>query len=526
MIDDSTRRTYEEAAPDANSAVPHDAALVQAAVYAVAALVRTFESEQDKAHLLQRLQAARQRLAALDHHGELAGETATLERMEHEASRLATLHLERREQLAACAVSLAASTDWKQTRTALDAMAHEWRTLGWSDDARTAPLRARFTLALASFAKRQEQWFDEQRMRGASTADYRDYLCTRVEQLADETDDAMWPAAGERLQQLKHLWKQTGPSGTGTPTERFATAVRSFEERRNAWYAGNARRKEELLERLAVLATTPEGPAWSAATREAADIVRHDWSAAGPVVQPLNEPMNQRLRETLASFQECREEAERSALLQKTKLLTRIQALAQHPPGNWKATRAVLLELQDAWADVGPTSDTDEADLLRAYRAACQSVVDRLGTLRGNSSERRREVTLTIAEMTEKAGVSISWRDARDKVLLLQKQYVGAGPVDHATGEVLWQEYRAACDLFFERYRTWTTGNVEGKEALIAEAEDLLTERDPFAAAGKAKDLQQRWKTSGPVPQEQNEALWSRFSDLMDSIFNRARQEG
>lgn len=525
MIDDRTQHTHEEAAPDTSSAVLRDDGLVQAGVYAVAALVRTFESEQDKARLLQRLQAARKRLAALDHHGELAGELATLERMEREALRLAALHLERREQLAAGAVSLAASTDWKRTRTALDAMAHEWRTLGWSDDARTAPLRLQFTQAVASFTRRQEQWFDEQRMRGASAADYCDYLCTRVEQLADETDDTMRPAAGERLQQLKHLWKQTAPSGTGATGERFATAVRSFEDRRDAWYAGNAHRKEELLDRLAVLATTPAGPAWSAATREAADIARHDWSAAGPVAQPLNEPMNRRLRETLASFQECREEAEHSALLQKKKLLTRICALAQHPPGNWKATRAVLLELQDAWTDLGPASDTDEADLLRAYRAACQSVVDRLGTLRGNSSERRREVTLTIAEMTQKAGVSVSWRDARDKVLLLQKQYVGAGPVDHATGEILWQEYRAACDLFFERYRAWTTGNVEGKEALITEAEDLLTERDAFAATERAKDLQQRWKTSGPVPQEQNEALWSRFSDLMDRIFDRARQE-
>jgi hypothetical protein len=280
-----------------------------------------------------------------------------------------------------------------------------------------------------------------------------------------------------------------------------------------------------LLDRLVVLATTPAGPAWSAATREAVDIARHDWSAAGPVAQPLNEPMNQRLREALTSFQERQEEEERGALLLKKKLLTRICALAQNPPGNWKATRAVLLELQDAWADIGPTSDTDEADLLRAYRAACQSVVDRLGTLRGSSSERRREVTLQIGELTQKAGVSVSWRDARDKVLLLQKQYVGAGPVDRAAGEVLWQEYRAACDLFFERYRTWTTGNVEGREALIAEAEDLLTEHDAFTATERAKDLQQRWKTSGPVPQEQNEALWSRFSDLMDHIFDRARQE-
>jgi hypothetical protein len=108
---------------------------------------------------------------------------------------------------------------------------------------------------------------------------------------------------------------------------------------------------------------------------------------------------------------------------------------------------------------------------------------------------------------------------------VLQKQYMNAGPIPHAEGEVLWQEYRTMCDRFFELYRSWTGDNVEVKEALCAEAEALLEERDAFEAKEKAKKLQQRWKFSGPVPPEENEALWSRFSEAIDSVFDRARAD-
>ena len=60
--------------------------------------------------------------------------------------------------------------------------------------------------------------------------------------------------------------------------------------------------------------------------------------------------------------------------------------------------RAVLLQLQEEYSDIGPVAAAQEADLLHTYRAACQSVTDRLATLRGGSSEKRREVTLATSK--------------------------------------------------------------------------------------------------------------------------------
>ena len=492
--------------------------------YAIAALANAYGEAPDKARLLPRLTAASVRVAALEGRDEAEEQIAHLARMQKEATRLAAEHLEHKKQLSFLAVPFAQSTDWKEARSTLDRLMHDWREAGWSDDDATAPFRKAFNDAVASFTRRQEQWFDEQRMHGAPTNEYREYLCTRAEQLLDETDDTMWAAAGERLKQLTQLWKkQTRHEEDPVLSARFAAAQHAFETQRDAWYDANHARKEKLLRRVETLTDVTNGLAWESARREVADIEEHDWREAGQLPHDQHEIMERELQRALAAFHVRQSEAELEALKQKQKIVDRIQALSRRPLGNWKATRAVLLELQQAYADVGPVAASSEGDILRAYRASCQAVVGRLGTLKGNSSEKRTYVIRLIRELTDRAGKGVSWRDARDKVVLLQKQYMGAGPVAHAEGEVLWQEYRAASDRFLELYRSWTGDNVEVKEQLCAEAEALLDERDPFEAKEKAKKLQQRWKFSGPVPPEENDALWSRFSEAIDMVFDRAR---
>jgi hypothetical protein len=516
-------------APATESVVPHKGRAdpsLEVISYAVAALANAYSEARDKAKLLPRLTAAAVRVAALADRDEAEEQLARLARMQKEAARLAAEHLERKKQLSSAAVALAQSTDWKDTRSTLDRLMHEWHLTGWSDDAVTAPFRKAFNDAVATFTRRQEQWFDEQRMRGAPIHEYREYLCTRAEQLLDEIDDTMWAAASERLKQLAQLWKKMARHEEDTAlSARFAAAERAFEAHRDTWYDANHVRKEQLLHHIETLTDTTNGLAWESARREVANIEGHDWHEAGQLPHDQHEIMERELRRVLAAFHIRQSEAEHEALKQKEKIVARIQALSRRPLDNWKATRAVLLELQQSYTDVGPVAADSEADLLQAYRAACQAVVSKLGTLRGNSTEKRGDVIRLIRELTDRAGKGVSWRDARDKVVLLQKQYMGAGPVAHAEGEALWQEYRAICNRFFELYRSWTGDNVEVKEQLCAEAESLLDERDPFEAKEKAKKLQQRWKFSGPVPPEENEALWSRFSETVDKVFERARTE-
>lgn len=522
------RDRSQRAAPAASESAPTAdyRQTSDALAYAVAALSAAYTQAPDRARLLPRLTAAIARIAAL---GDLTAGDDRLERlrvMQGEAARLAAEHLEHKKRLAASAASLAQSTDWKRTRSTLDGLTDEWRDTGWSDDAQTAEPRKQFNDAVAMFTCRQERWFDEQRMHGAPVPEYREYLCTRAEQLTCETDDTMWPASTERLRQLVALWKKAAqvPEDPAL-SARFAGAERAFREKKEQWYAANREERERLIRRIEDLTETAAGLAWEEARREATDVEEHEWRDAGQLPRDESETMERRFRAAMAAFRIRQAEAEQQALKRKQTVVARIEALGRNPLCNWKATRATLLELQQAYVDAGPVAVSREPDLLQSYRAACQSVVSRMGTLKGNSTEKRQEITRQIRDLTQQAGSGITWRDARTKVLALQKQYTGAGPIGRAEGEVLWQEYRVACDRFFELYRRWTEDNVDQKEVLCAAAEALLSERDPFDAKEKAKKLQQRWKSSGPVPPEKGDDLWSRFCAAIDRVFERARVE-
>ncbi|MEN6549811.1 MAG: DUF349 domain-containing protein, partial [Armatimonadia bacterium] len=361
--------TQEHVSPEA---APHPRETpVDSVSYALAALEAAWSAAPDKAAFLPRLAAARMRITARGTGDGQDPGLARLEDMEGRARQLAQAHLERRKQLAERAASLAQSTDWKAARSELDRLTHEWKQAGWSDEAATAPVRASFNQAVATFTRRQEQWFDEQRMRGAPLSEYLDYLCSRAEQLATETEDALWPAASERLKQLVRLWKQAiaGSVPDSALAERFARAQRNFQEAMERWYAANRARREELLHRVGVLTDTTTGLAWEAARREVASIEEHDWRAAGPLPHDQQEAMEQAFQRAILAFHVRQAEAEREALEQKEKVVRRIEALARHPLDNWKATRAALLQLQEEYADIGPVAAAQEADLLRTYRA-------------------------------------------------------------------------------------------------------------------------------------------------------------
>jgi exonuclease SbcC len=67
--------------------------------------------------------------------------------------------------------------------------------------------------------------------------------------------------------------------------------------------------------------------------------------------------------------------------------------------------------------------------------------------------------------------------------------------------------------------------NVQARQDLIARAAQLATAEDLRAAIEEARSLQSAWKTVGPVPRHQDEALWVEFRRHCDDVFERSSQQ-
>jgi hypothetical protein len=66
--------------------------------------------------------------------------------------------------------------------------------------------------------------------------------------------------------------------------------------------------------------------------------------------------------------------------------------------------------------------------------------------------------------------------------------------------------------------------NAADKQALIARAQQLATAGDTALAIDEVKRLQTQWKTTGPVPHPQSEALWAEFRALCNAVYERRQQ--
>ena len=105
----------------------------------------------------------------------------------------------------------------------------------------------------------------------------------------------------------------------------------------------------------------------------------------------------------------------------------------------------------------------------------------------------------------------------------------GAAPAQKA--EELWQKYKpirdelkARCDAFFKKQNEERGVNLEKKIALCEKVEAQKDSEDWNKTADAIKELQNEWKTTGPVPQKKSDAIWKRFRNACDHFFERRKE--
>jgi len=141
---------------------------------------------------------------------------------------------------------------------------------------------------------------------------------------------------------------------------------------------------------------------------------------------------------------------------------------------------------------------------------------------------RRKEA---LAAKAEELSPSSEWKETAEAIKALQAEWKTVGPVPQERSQELWQRFRKAGNSFFERLQEHrkelsqgSEENLHRKEELCVRAEELSTSTDWKNAAEAIKALQAEWKTVGPVPREQADAVWKRFRKAADVFFERRKE--
>jgi Domain of Unknown Function (DUF349) len=203
-------------------------------------------------------------------------------------------------------------------------------------------------------------------------------------------------------------------------------------------------------------------------------------------------------------------------LAKKEALCVQAETLAES--GDWLKTTEALKVLQAEWKAVGPIAHHKSKPVWDRFRKAC----DRFFTRRDEDRGRRRaegsqnlEKKRELCVKAEALAQSTDWDAASAEIKALQTEWKQVGPVRASQSDAVWQRFRAASDLFFDRYKRRDEladdVAVAAREALCAGVEGL-TEEPAESLAAKVLAAQAEWRQAKPVSREKAEALNTRFA--------------
>jgi hypothetical protein len=294
----------------------------------------------------------------------------------------------------------------------------------------------------------------------------KEILCIRAEEQCESTD---WRGTTEHLRQLHEEWKATGSAGRELDEAlwmRFKGAQELFYERRREYFEQRNREYEEHRAKKEELCAQAE-----------------EWSRAS----------------------------------------------------DWREASEAMKELHAQWKQIGSAGRDYEEELWNRFNAAQQQFFEvkrRHFEEREHLFQENRERKEDLCDQAELLAESDDWREAGDAFKRLMEDWKEIGPAGRGYEEELWTRLQAARSMFYTRRAEFfehrdriEQENLQRKEALCAQAEELLAREDPFTAIPEVKQLQSDWKTIGHVPRDRMEEVWDRFRRACDGVFERVDAE-
>jgi len=324
----------------------------------------------------------------------------------------------------------------------------------------------------------------------------------------------------------------------GTVYVRTADGERAI----GSWQAGTpeeglayyARRYEDLAAEVAVLearAATADPKAVAAAAQKLREGLP-EAKALGDLgdLDRRLEAVNEATRQRLAARAEERAAAAAAAADAKRVLVAEAQRLSASD--DWRATGDRFRALVEQWKAVRGVDRKTDSELWEAFSTARREF-DRRRRTHFTELEKSRdaaaEVKGRLVAEAERLVDSTEWAATARRFRDLMSEWKRAGRATREAEEQLWASFKAAQDTFFARraeslsardaeFRT----NVEAKEALLAEAEQIDPRSDLDGARKRLRSIHDRWEKIGRVPRESMGVL----EDRLAAVERKVRDAG
>lgn len=219
-------------------------------------------------------------------------------------------------------------------------------------------------------------------------------------------------------------------------------------------------------------------------------------------------------------------------LKKKEALCVRAESMAEST--DWVKTADAMKTLQAEWKAIGAVTRGNEKAVWERFRAACDKFFTRrqedLKQRKQDWTENLKRKEALVAE-AKALSESTEWEQAASRIKKLQVDWKTIGPVKKSKSDAIWNEFRAACDLFFERFKNRDSAALKGKmvdrESAVNELEALVPPADGDGAAApddlyaKVQAARARWVQGPELPRHTLAPLAERVNAALFTLVTR-----
>lgn len=236
-----------------------------------------------------------------------------------------------------------------------------------------------------------------------------------------------------------------------------------------------------------------------------------------------------------------RQEARSAAVQSRTELVEEAERISAQDVDRtqWKQSGQRLRDLLDQWKAQqrrGPRLDKQLEDSLWKRFSSARTLFDRnrrqyfaaLDASQNEAKDRKEDLiarAVALQDSTDWGPTSAAYRD-------LMNEWRRAGRAPRKLDDALWAQFREAQQVFFDRRRAndqlrdaETAASLEVKEALAAEAEELLPIKNISQVKDKLRDIQDRWEAAERVPGREGSRVEARLRAVENALRDAEEQE-
>ena len=162
------------------------------------------------------------------------------------------------------------------------------------------------------------------------------------------------------------------------------------------------------------------------------------------------------------------------------------------------------------------------------YRERRQKHIDELEATKQRNLELKKQILEELRKLIDDESESL--KHSYDAFNAIQDKWKTIGDVPRTELNGLWQTYHFLVEQFFNKVKMNKElmfldqkKNLESKTLLCERVEELIVEPSITKAAKELQSIREQWREIGPVPQEQNDEIWTRFRTAASQVDERRR---